>query len=231
MKIFRMAINCLFLFTIMAIPVRAHAEDYYVGYSFIHMDTTHFCVIARTRAYDGSFTLAEADGLYKIIADQVDGLGLTQTIQINHTLPSVNHSNGVTGESLASAFLSMGVQTCTVNSQPVDAMVFISAFNCIYQNENQMCVRLYVDTGVTDLTVLGVPRGPAAIGGIFIKREVWNAAKALILANPNAIPSLPLVGSIGAKINPLLISIETEVAKSGKMEDLSNFFYEDVNVH
>jgi hypothetical protein len=206
-----------------AMPLSAHAVDYWVGYTFIHDEDTHFCVIARFRAYDGSFSLNKADSLYKIIADQVDGLGISETTTLNHTFPSENNSQGVTGEGLGNAFLADGVATCTVGGEPVDAMIFLSAFNCEYQNENQLCLRLYVDTGATDITFLGIPRGPAAIGGIFIKREVWDATSALILGNPGLIPSLPLALPVGETVGTLLNLVisqqETKALQEEKYEE------------
>jgi hypothetical protein len=135
-----------------------------------------------------------------LVTDFASSSGVT----MNHKIPSVAKSEGFTGEGLANSFLTKGVDTCKVNGVPVDAMGFVSMFNCEYQLENQMCMRLYVDTGDTNLTMLGIPQAPAAIGGIFIKREVWNATKNLVLTNPNIIPSVPLSAP---KLSPIFDAV------------------------
>jgi len=167
-------------------PLLASAEDWYVGNSFIYSGDSAACVIVRFKASDGSYTLAQADALYSTIASLVVNQDLGDTSS-DTTLPSQNHANNVTGEQLASYFVSEGTGVCTVGGQPVDAVGFVSTFRCEYQNENQMCIRLYVDTGELDLSALGIPQGPATVGGIFIKREVWDAVFALMLSNSNTL--------------------------------------------
>jgi hypothetical protein len=210
MKKLTTIVACFVFAMAMTIPVAADAEDYYVGYTFIHESSSHYCAIIRFRAFDGSFTLTEADGLYSLIANQlVSGSSYT----FSHTLPSQCHASNITGEALANAFLQYGTGVCTVGGQPVDGVVFVSLFNCEYQLADQMCVRLYVDTGALNLSSFGIPQGPAAIGGIFIKKEVWTAASSFIVGNPGLIPSLPLsTYTVGDKINSVLQLMNYEMS-------------------
>jgi len=182
----------------------AYAEDYYVGYSFIDLGSEDLCIIVRFRRFDGSFSLSEADGLYNLVVGLVTDFASDANVKLTHTIPSAAKNEGLTGEGLATSFLNQGVDTCKVGGVPVSAMGFISMFNCEYQLENQMCMRLYVDTGDTNLSLLGIPQAPAAIGGIFIKREVWNATKNLVLSNPNIIPDMPFAAP---KLNPVFDAV------------------------
>lgn len=146
-------------------------------------------MIVRFKASDGSFTLTQADALYNSISSLITGQDLG-SVTVTNFLPSENHSNGITGEGLTDTFLTEGTGVCLSGGVPVDAVGFVSAFRCEYQNQNQMCFRLYVDTGDFDLSMIGVPQQPTGIGGVFIKREVWDAAFGLIMSNPDLLDGL-----------------------------------------
>jgi hypothetical protein len=188
------------------------ATQYYIGATFISTETEDYCVLSRFRSYDGSFTLAQADGLYALISGALESNGVSDYAQVQYIYPSENEAQGITGEAVTEKFLTAGTSVCTVGGAPVDAVALTSAFNCEYQNENQMCIRLYVHTGVTDLSSLGIPYGGAgAIGGIFIKREVWNATSGLLLGGG----SLPLANTTLANtlgLAPLSTRVKTVFA-------------------
>jgi len=188
------------------------ATQYYVGATFISTETEDYCVLARFRGYDGSFTLAQADGLYALISGALESNGVSEYAQVQHIYPSENEAQGITGEALTEKFLTSGTSVCTMGGAPVDAVALTSAFNCEYQNENQLCVRLYVHTGATDLSSLGIPYGSAgAIGGIFIKREVWNATSGLLLGGGSLpLSNVTLANTLG--LTPLSSSVKTVFA-------------------
>ena len=199
------AVLCATAFTA---PVQA-ATQYYVGATFISTKTDDYCVLARFRGYDGSFTLAQADGLYALISAALEKNGVSEYASVQHIYPSQNEAQGVTGEALTEKFLTKGTSVCTVGGAPVDAVALTSAFNCEYQNENQLCVRLYVHTGATNLSSLGIPYGSAgAIGGVFIKREVWNATSGLLLGGGSLpLANVTLVNALG--LDSLSTSVKT----------------------
>ncbi|EXJ15042.1 hypothetical protein D779_1911 [Imhoffiella purpurea] len=182
-------LKCLAILLAMT-PLMAEAEDWYVGTTFVESGDTHACIIARFKAVDGSYTLSQADAIYDLVSSALVDQDLG-SVKVDSDMPSTNHDNGYTGEGLANYFISQGTGVCTIGGVPVDAVIFLSAFRCEYQNENQMCFRLYVDLGELDMRSVGVPQGPATIGGIFIKREVWDAAFAMILENPGLIDQIP----------------------------------------
>ncbi|WP_200376724.1 hypothetical protein [Thiocystis violacea] len=167
--------------------VLASAEEWYAGTTFISSGDSDACVIVRFKAGTDFYTLSQADGLYSTITSLLTDQDLGD-VTLSHITPSQNHEDGISGESLANYFLSNGTAVCTMGGQSVDAVGFISTFPCEYQNENQMCFRLYVDTGELDLTMIGIPQAPAALGGVFIKREVWNAVYGLISGNSGSLP-------------------------------------------
>jgi hypothetical protein len=169
------------------------ATQWWLGYTFIMSEDGNACVLARYRAFDGSFTLAQADAIYSTVAGLIDSNVDAGSLGVNvqHTLPSQAEALGQTGEAIGAAFLQSGVNICTVGGQPVDVVLFLSHFSCEYQNEWQMCIRLYADTGEYDLTSLGVNRGPAAFGGIFIKKEIWDAVAGIVYSGE--LPTLPMV--------------------------------------
>ena len=198
---------------VLASPSQA-ATQYYVGATFISTEPEDYCVLSRFRSYDGSFTLAQADGLYALISGALESNGVGEYAQVQYIYPSENEAQGITGEALTEKFLTSGTSVCTMGGAPVDAVALTSAFNCEYQNENQMCVRLYVHTGATDLSALGIPyRSAGAIGGIFIKREVWNATSGLLLGGG----SLPMANATLANtlgLTPLGSSVKTVFSAS-----------------
>ena len=114
------------------------ATQYYVGATFISTETENYCVLARFRSYDGSFTLAQADGLYTLISEALESNGVSEYAQVQHVYPSENEARGVTGEALTEKFLTSGTSVCTVDGKPVDAVALSSAFNGVYQHENQL---------------------------------------------------------------------------------------------
>ncbi|MBK1720783.1 hypothetical protein CKO23_00770 [Thiocystis violacea] len=153
------------------------APEWYVGYSFIYGETGSYCSFMRFRA--DSYSVEQADVLYNHLADQlVEHANPGSTFA--HTLPSAALAKGESGEQKAGEFLSKGVGACTVADKLVDGMLFISSFACDYQNQPQMCTRLYADTGSKDSTAFGISRGPTGIGGMFVRRPVWDASTGLI---------------------------------------------------
>lgn len=169
------------LMLLMLIPVSVKAADWYAGHAFVYSGDSNACVIVRFKSADRSFTLAEADGLFNVVLSMVTDQELPPDVRISSYLPSRNHADNVTGDSLANIFLSSGTRVCLVGGEPVDMVAFISAFRCEYQNQNQMCFRIYVDLGELDLTQIGVPKGPSGLGGVFVRRELWDTLFPLLL--------------------------------------------------
>ncbi|WP_200246194.1 hypothetical protein [Lamprobacter modestohalophilus] len=163
-------------------PLKAFAEDWYAGVTFLQAEGMNACVIARFKASDGSYTLSQADALYTVLFGALADVD-TGDVLVDNQLPSQVQAGGNTGEGLLSAFLDKGTSVCTFGGQPADAVGFLSTFRCEYQNENQMCFRLYIDAGQNDLSMLGIPPGVATIGGMFVKRELWDVIMTLIMQN------------------------------------------------
>lgn len=179
----RAMVFALLVFLVM--PLRGYAEEYYAGVTFIQAQGMKGCLIARFKASDGSYTLEQADTLYVTLFGALDALDIDNA-QIETDLPSQVQANGYSGEALLEAFLSKGTGVCTFGGEPSDAVAFVSTFRCQYQNENQMCFRLYLDAGTNDLSMIGIPSGIATLGGMFVKREVWDVMMGLIMANSDA---------------------------------------------
>lgn len=174
-----------FLLLTVLSPLSSAAPEWYVGYTFLYSESGHTCSFMRFRA--DSYSVEQADRLYPLLADRISRYAVINAT-LAHTLPSEALAKGETGEQMAQAFLTKGVGACLVAGQPVGGLLFISSFRCDYQNEAQLCIRLYVDTGAKDATGQGIDRGPAALGGIFVKREVWDASTALIYAGDTETP-------------------------------------------
>jgi hypothetical protein len=170
------------LLLLVSIPLESIAEDWYVGFTGIQTQGMQGCVIARFKASDGSYTLAQADALYTTLFSAFTGLDAGD-VGVSIQTPSQMQAQGYSGEGLLESFKSNGTGVCTSNGQPADAVGFISTFSCDYQNEGQMCFRLYIDAGTNDLSSFGIPSGIATIGGIFVKRELWNVIMSLIMSN------------------------------------------------
>jgi hypothetical protein len=161
------------------------APQWYVGYSFIHGESSQYCAFMRFRA--DSHTLDQADTLYRYLGDRL-AAHAEAGAALSHTLPSEALAEGKTGEAMAEEFIAHGVGACTIAGQPVDGLLFVSSFVCDYQDEPQMCVRVYVDTGNQDATSFGIARGPASLGGVFVNRTVWDSSSALVHAGRTALP-------------------------------------------
>jgi hypothetical protein len=175
---------CLLALALVQAPSWA-APQWYVGYSFIHGENGRYCAFMRFRA--DSHTLEQADTLYRYLGDRLAARAEAGAA-LSHTLPSAALAEGKTGESMADEFIAKGVGACTIADRPVDGLLFISSFDCDYQDEPQMCVRVYVDTGDQDATPFGIARGPASLGGIFVNRTVWNSSSSLVYAGRTALP-------------------------------------------
>ncbi|MCF7977525.1 MAG: hypothetical protein K9L82_05830 [Chromatiaceae bacterium] len=163
-------------------PLKAFAEDWYAGVTFLQAEGMNACVIARFKASDGSYTLSQADALYTVLFGALAGVD-TGDVLVDNQLPSQVQAGGNDGAGLLTSFINNGTSVCTFGGQPADAVGFLSTFRCEYQNENQMCFRLYIDAGENDLSMLGIPSGIATIGGIFVKRELWDVIMTLIMQN------------------------------------------------
>lgn len=161
------------------------APEWYVGHSFVYNASGNLCTFMRFRA--DSFTVAQADVLYAHLGDQL-AEHAEEGATFAHTTPSAALAAGESGEQAAADFLSQGVAACTVAGEPVDGVMFISAFGCDYQNQAQMCIRLYVDTGDKDLTQSGIARGPTGVDGVFVRRPVWDASAGLVYAGAVDVP-------------------------------------------
>lgn len=161
------------------------APDWYVGYSFIYNESGNLCSFMRFRA--DSFTVQQADTLYAYLADRLAAQAADGSTFL-HTAPSTALARGESGEQMAQEFLSKGVGACTVAGDPVAGVMFISAFGCDYQNQPQMCMRLYVDTGDKDATASGIARGPTGVNGTFVRRPVWDTAAGAVYAGKTDLP-------------------------------------------
>ncbi|MBK1717878.1 hypothetical protein [Thiocystis violacea] len=174
----------LLILTIGSSPSWA-APEWYVGYSFIYTGAGNICSFMRFRT--DSYSVQQADVLYNHLTDHL-AKQADEGATFAHTLPSVALARGQSGEQMAAEFLSSGVGACDVAGQPADSLLFISSFACDYQNEAQLCTRLYVDTGNQDATSFGIDRGPATVGGFFVKRPVWEASSALVYDGRTTLP-------------------------------------------
>ncbi|EXJ15956.1 hypothetical protein [Imhoffiella purpurea] len=161
------------------------APQWYVGYTFVYSESGNSCAFMRFRG--DTYSLDEADVLYALFADRiVERVGTTSAF--SHVLPSEALAEGKSGEETAAAFLAEGVGACEVAGEPVSGLVYVSGFGCEYQNESQMCIRSYVDVGDRDLSGQGIASGPAVLGGVFVKRPVWDASAALVQAGGAEVP-------------------------------------------
>jgi len=168
----------------LAPAVSAEAE-WYVGYTFVYSGSGNSCAFMRFRS--DSYSLGEADAVYRLFADRLaDQVGTDATFA--DVPPSEALAEGKTGEGMAAEFLSQGVGACEVAGDPVSGLIFISSFGCDYQNEAQMCIRSYLDAGDRDLTAQGIGSGPAGLGGDFVNRQVWDASSDLVYAGQAQVP-------------------------------------------
>lgn len=175
---------CLLALALVQAPSWA-APQWYVGYSFIHGENGRYCAFMRFRA--DSHTLEQADTLYRYLGDRLAARAEAGAA-LSHTLPSAALAEGKTGEFMADLCISDRMAACTIAGEPVDGLLFISSFACDHDNEAHMCVWVYVDTGNQDATALGINRGPASLGSVFVNRTVWNSSSSLVYAGRTALP-------------------------------------------
>ncbi|NEX23355.1 hypothetical protein G3480_24185 [Thiorhodococcus mannitoliphagus] len=183
MKRFCMALACLFAAS--APTIGSAAPTWYVGYSFVYSDARNLCSFMRFQA--DAFGIEQADVLYKHLEDLMT-TSADEGATFAHTLPSEALAKGQTGEQVVADIAAEGLAACTVAEQPVDGMLLASAFPCFYQDQQQMCFRLYVNTGDTDPTAFGIDPGPAELGGSFVLRKTWDASAGLVYAGRVALP-------------------------------------------
>lgn len=198
------------LLVLLVPPLEGFAEDWYGGATFVQGGGMKGCMLARFKASDGSFTLAQADVLYTVLFGAFTSLDVDE-VRVNMQLPSEMKASGHSGEELLKLFLDKGTGVCDFGGEPADAVGFVSSFSCEYQNENQMCFRLYINAGTNDLSMLGIPSGTATIGGLFVKRELWDVVMSLLMTyGDSLLNSLPAERS--KLLNMLVPTLDLPIA-------------------
>ncbi len=161
----------------------AKAADFYAGTTWIAYEDTSYCLIVRFKAYDGSFTLEEADSLYSTVSGMLVDVEDEYGVQTWHKLPSEALADGITGELLWDSFLVNGNGLCTINNEPVDQVLFLSLYDCFYQGADHMCIRTYIHTGELDLSYVGIPYDMVVgLGAVVIASPIWDSVMSTLAA-------------------------------------------------
>ena len=166
-------------------PLGWAAPEWYVGYSFIYSPAGNLCSFMRFQTKD--YGIEQADILYGHLTDKL-AAAVPEDASLDHTWPSESLAKGESGEQMAAAILANGLAACQVGGRPVNGILFIDAFGCEYQDNTQMCVRAYVHPGDKDATAFGIARGPDELGGLFVKRSIWDASANLVYAGRTDLP-------------------------------------------
>ena len=154
----------------------AKAADFYAGTTWVTYEGASYCVVVRFKAYDGSFTLEEADSLYSTIVGIVNSIQGEYGVQTWHKLPSEALAEGITGELLWDSFLVNGNGLCTMYGEPVDQVLFLSLYDCFYQGADHMCIRTYIHTGELDLSEIGIPYNMVVgLGAVVVASPIWDS--------------------------------------------------------
>ena len=177
MKIIKLIAVPLLAMLLVAVtsPV-AKAAEFYAGITWVVYENASYGVVVRFKAYDGSFTLEEADSLYSTIAAMVVDIEDDYDVQTQTKLPSEALAEGITGELLWDSFLVNGNGLLTVNSEPVDQVLFLSLYDCFYQGADHMCIRTYIHTGELDLSEIGIPYNMVVgLGAVVVASPIWDS--------------------------------------------------------
>ena len=177
MKIIKLiAVPLLAMLSVAVTSPVAKAAEFYAGTTWVSYEGASYCIVVRFKAYDGSFTLEEADSLYDTIVGMVTSIQGEYGVQTWHTLPSQNLYEGKTGELLWESFLDKGNRLCTLYDEPVDQVLFLSLYDCFYQGADHMCIRTYIHTGELDLSEIGIPYNMVVgLGAVVVASPIWDS--------------------------------------------------------
>lgn len=161
----------------------AKAADFYAGITWIQYENSSFGLVVRFKAYDGSFTLQEAEAIYDAIGPMVVGLADQYGVYTSTKSPSEALAEGITGELLWDSFLVNGNGLLTINNEPVNQVIFLSLYNCFYQGADHMCMRIYIHTGELDLSNIGIPYDMVVgLGAVVVATPIWDSLMLMLPA-------------------------------------------------
>lgn len=161
----------------------AKAADFYAGITWIQYENSTFGLVVRFKAYDGSFTLQEAEAIYTALHPIVTNLGGQYGVYTSTKSPSEALAEGITGELLWDSFLVNGNGLLTINNEPVDQLLFLSLYDCFYQGADHMCIRTYIHTGDLNLSSIGVPYNMVVgLGAVVVATPIWDSLMSILPA-------------------------------------------------